>query len=237
MRGAKVCLRKAHGRSVTIYDWDESDSASTRRDQNRQGSERREKQCGSDSLKQVHYFGKRRISGQADCGSTRCRGRSHRSIVSGQRPADRYVCGQEKMRVTPVKAHWQGQEKGEESQPAVNIELESAQAHDDWQSANFKLWGTQHKVLPILRSTRGAGTSKMGTTKGKTQACAISTVAWFFRINRAPQITTSVERILEWITKWRGFNNDTERRVRKVWRKTMPVLSNDRPGLLASARE
>ena len=117
----------------------------------------------------------------------------------------------------------------------MNIELEGAQAHDDWQSATASCGAHSTQRFHFAGPREGRALQKWARHKGKTQACAISTVAGFFRINRAPRITTSVERILEWITKWRGFNNDTERRVCNVWRKTMPVLSNDRRGLLASA--
>ena len=47
---------------------------------------------------------------------------------------------------------------------------------------------------------------KMGTVVGRTQACPISTVAWFFGEKRVPQTATRVEQISEWITTWRGFN-------------------------------
>ena len=36
---------------------------------------------------------------------------------------------------------------------------------------------------------------KMGTVMGKTQACAISTVAWFFGEKRVPQTATRVEQV------------------------------------------
>ena len=42
-----------------------------------------------------------------------------------------------------------------------------------------------------------------------------------------PQITTRVEQVSEWIAKWRGFNVDTRRRIRKVWRKKAPILAKD----------
>ena len=60
---------------------------------------------------------------------------------------------------------------------------------------------------------------KMGTVMGKTEACAMSTVAWFFGEKRVPQIATRVEQISEWITMWRGCNVDTRRRIRQVWRE------------------
>ena len=49
---------------------------------------------------------------------------------------------------------------------------------------------------------------KMGTVMGKTQACAISTVAGFFGEKRVPRTAARVERVGEWITMWRGFNVD-----------------------------
>ena len=67
----------------------------------------------------------------------------------------------------------------------------------------------------------------MGTVMGETQACAISTVAWFFDERRVPQIAARDEQASEWITIWRGFNVDARRRIRKVWRKKAPILAND----------
>ena len=46
----------------------------------------------------------------------------------------------------------------------------------------------------------------MGTVMGKTQACAISTVAWFVGERRVPQIAARVEQVSECITMWRGFH-------------------------------
>ena len=74
-----------------------------------------------------------------------------------------------------------------------------------------------HSVQVYGHTAQGASTAqvhamcknlKMGTV-GKTQACAISTVAWFFGERRVPQIATRVEQVSEWITMWRGFNVDT----------------------------
>ena len=62
---------------------------------------------------------------------------------------------------------------------------------------------------------------------GKTQACAISTVAWFFGEKRVPQTAARVEQVSEWITTWRGINGKTRRRIRKVWRKKAPILARD----------
>ena len=41
------------------------------------------------------------------------------SSVSGHGLVDRNVCGQEKMCVTPMEAHWPRQERGEERQPTM----------------------------------------------------------------------------------------------------------------------
>ena len=68
---------------------------------------------------------------------------------------------------------------------------------------------------------------KMGTVMGKTEACAISTVAWFFGEKRVPQTATRVEQVSEWITMWGGFNVDTWRRIRKVCGEKAPILAND----------
>ena len=52
-----------------------------------------------------------------------------------------------------------------------------------------------------------------GTVLGKTQACTITTVAWFFDVKRVPQTAARVEQISEWITMWRNCNVDTRRRI------------------------
>ena len=65
---------------------------------------------------------------------------------------------------------------------------------------------------------------------GKTQPCAVSTVAWFFCEKRVPQTATRVEHVSEWITMWRGFNVDTRRRIRKVWGKRPPLWQNTTVG-------
>ena len=57
---------------------------------------------------------------------------------------------------------------------------------------------------------------------GRTQACSVSTVAWFFGERRVPQTAARVEQVSEWITMWWGFNVDTRRRIRKVWWKRLP---------------
>ena len=68
---------------------------------------------------------------------------------------------------------------------------------------------------------------KLGTVLGKTQACPITTVAWFFGVKRVPQIAATVEQISEWISMWRNFNVDTRRRIRRFWRKKPPVLAGN----------
>ena len=80
-----------------------------------------------------------------------------------------------------------------------------------------------HPVQIYGHTAQGASTAQVNamckTSKwadGETQACAISTVAWFFGEKRVPQIATRVEQISEWITMWRGFNVDTRHPIRKV---------------------
>ena len=63
---------------------------------------------------------------------------------------------------------------------------------------------------------------KLGTVLGKTQACPITTVAWFFGVKRLPRTAARVEQISEWISMWRNCNVDTRRRIRKLWRKKRP---------------
>ena len=45
---------------------------------------------------------------------------------------------------------------------------------------------------------------RLGTVLGRTQACPISTVAWFFGAERVPQTAARVEQISEWISMWRN---------------------------------
>ena len=68
---------------------------------------------------------------------------------------------------------------------------------------------------------------KLGAVLGKTQACPMSTVAWFFGAKRVPQTTARVEQISEWVSLWRNCNVDTRRRIRQVWRKKAPMLANN----------
>ena len=77
---------------------------------------------------------------------------------------------------------------------------------------------------------------KMGTVIGKTQACAISTVARFLGEKRVPQAATRVEQVSEWITMWRGFNVDIRRRIRKVWEEKAPILAKRPQTLEPSCR-
>ena len=66
---------------------------------------------------------------------------------------------------------------------------------------------------------------KLGTVLGKTQACPITTVAWFFGVKRAPQTAARVEQISEWISIWRNCNVDTRRRIHRFWRKKASMLA------------
>ena len=68
---------------------------------------------------------------------------------------------------------------------------------------------------------------KLGTVLGKTQACPITTVAWFFGVKRVPQTAARVEQISEWISMWRNCNVDTRRRIRRFGRKKAPVLAGN----------
>ena len=103
---------------------------------------------------------------------------------------------------------------------------EAQKTHDDGHTL-FKSTATPCRARPPHKSMRCAKNFKMGTVMGKTQACAISTVAWFFGEKRAPQTATRVEQVSEWITMWRGFNVDTRRRIREVWRKKVPIWAKD----------
>ena len=65
---------------------------------------------------------------------------------------------------------------------------------------------------------------KLGTVLGKTQACPITTVAWFFGVKRVPQTAARGEQISERIPMWRICNVDTRRKIRIFWRKEAPML-------------
>ena len=71
----------------------------------------------------------------------------------------------------------------------------------------------------------------LGTVLGKTQACPITTVAWFFGVKRVPQTTARVEQISERISMWRNCNVDTRRRIHRFWRKKAPHAGQKSPSL------
>ena len=82
------------------------------------------------------------------------------------------------------------------------------------EAQKFAMTG-KHPVQVYGHTAQGASTAqvnamcknlKMGTVMGKTQACAISTVAWFL---------------------CRGFDVGTRRRVHKVWEENSPTLAKD----------
>ena len=68
---------------------------------------------------------------------------------------------------------------------------------------------------------------KLGTVLGKTQACSISTVSWFFIVECVPQTAARVEQISEWISMWRKCNVVTRRRIRKFLRKNAPMQASN----------
>ena len=72
---------------------------------------------------------------------------------------------------------------------------------------------------------------KLGTVLGKTQACPITTVAWFFGVKRVPQTAGRVEQISEWISMWRNFNVDTRRRIRQILEEKGPHVGRKSPSL------
>ena len=129
------------------------------------------------------------------------------------------------MRGKPMEAHLERQTKGQESQPLVQDELGGAKTHDDG-----------HPLVQVNgRTAQGTSTAqviamcrnvKLGTVMG-TQAGAVSTIAWFFCERRVPQTGARVEQVSEWVTVWRGFNVDTRRRTREVWRKIASTLAKN----------
>ena len=104
-------------------------------------------------------------------------------------------------------------------------ELCGAKTHDDGHTPCSNLRPHRARRPPHNAMCKNL---KMGTVMGKTQACAISTVAWFFGGKRVPQTATRVEQVSEWITMWRGFN--------VVWEKEAPILTKDPQTLEPSCR-
>ena len=112
----------------------------------------------------------------------------------------------------PMETNMERQTEGQESLPSMQDQLRGAKTHDDRHTICSSLW----QGVSTAQVNAMCKNLTMGTVMGKTQACAISTVAWFFGEKRVPQIATRVEQISEWITMWSGFNVDTRRRIRKV---------------------
>ena len=104
-------------------------------------------------------------------------------------------------------------------------ELRGANTHDDAYTL-FKSTATSRKESTTQVNAM-CKNLKMGTVMGKTHACAISTVAWFFGEKRVPQTATRVEQVSEWITMWRGSMSTQGAEFRKVWRKKAPILAKD----------
>ena len=99
---------------------------------------------------------------------------------SSCRPGDRNCSREKEMCSKAMEAHVGRQTKGQESQPSVQDELGGAKTHDDGHPHCSNLW--THCTRSVHRSGRldVQELKKMGTVMGKTQACAMSTVAWFF---------------------------------------------------------
>ena len=79
----------------------------------------------------------------------------------------------------PMEAHLEMQTKGQESQPSEQCELGGAKTHDDRHPPCSSLW-THRKRIVHRTNQRDVQELEIGTVMGKTQACPISSVAWFF---------------------------------------------------------
>ena len=165
-------------RATTICDEYESHATVTRCGADRQSSERRHSQAGPDPVLQIDSSGKRQITGKADRQSPRGRRGSHLSGSSCYRPGNRNCSGEEEMCGKPMEAHLERQTKGQESQPSVQDELGGAETHDDGHPP-VQICGHTAEGASTAQVNATCKNLKMGTVMGKTQACAISTVAWF----------------------------------------------------------
>ena len=125
-----------------------------------------------------------------------------------------------------VETHMERQAKGQESQSPMQDELRGAKAHDDRHSP-VQIYGHTAQGASNAQVDAMCRNLKLGTVLGKTQACPITTVAWFFGVKRVPQTAARVEQISEWITMWRKCNVDTRRRIRRFWRKKAPMLAGN----------
>ena len=160
---------------------------------------------------------KRQIPGIADLWPPRGRRCSHLCRSSSYRLGDRHCSRQEEMCGKPVETHLERQTKGQESQPSVQDELGGAKTPDEGHPPSSSLW-THRKGASTAQVNAMCRNLKMGTVVGTIPACAFSTVAWFFGERRVSQTAARVEQVSEWIIMWRGFNVDTRRRIRRVWR-------------------
>ena len=191
-------------------------------------TKRRHSQVGTDPVLQIHSPGKRQIAGEVGRRPYGGTGSAHLPGNSRHTPQDRNRSREKKMRIQPAKTHLERQTKGEESQSSVQDEPCFAKAQDDGHSfILFKFMVTRHREPPQHRFNAMCRNLKMDTVMGKTRACTVSTVALFFGSKRVPHVATRVEQVSEWITMWRGFDADTRRRIRKVWREIDPTLAND----------
>ena len=122
------------------------------------------------------------------------------------------------------------QAKGQESQSPMQDELRGAKAHDDRHSP-VQIYGHTAQGASNAQVDAMCRNLKLGTVLGKTQACPITTVAWFVGVKRVPQTAARVEQISEWITIRRNCNVDTRRRIRRFWRKKAPMMAGNPPSL------
>ena len=140
---------------------------------------RRPSQAGPNPVLQIDSLGKRQIDGKAYCWSSRVSRCSHMSWGSTDRPGDRN-CTQGGRDVRQTDGSASG--KADEWPRVKRLCKMNSEAH--------KLTMTDiHPVKVYGHTAQGASTAqvnamcrnwKIGTVMGRTQACAISTVAWFF---------------------------------------------------------
>ena len=102
---------------------------------------------------------------------------------SSDRPGDRNCSKEEEMCGKAMEAHLESQTKGQESQPSVQDEPGGAKTHNDWRPHCSNLWTHCTGASSTAQVNAMRKNFKMETVMGKTQTCAVSTVACFRRVH------------------------------------------------------
>ena len=177
--------------------------------------------CKSTLLANDKSLGKLSVGHFGDEGVPICSGTPVTDLGGRNRSGEREMCSK------PMETHMERQTMDQKSSPSMQKMNSEAQELTMTSIHPVQVCGHTAQGTSTAQVNAMCKNLKKGTVMGKTQACAMSTVAWFFGEKRVPQTPTRVEQVSEWITMWRGFNVDTRRRIRKVRRKKAPILGRD----------